>query len=160
MEDLCQREGRGFLAFDYLGHGLSSGKFEEGTISKWLSDSIEIVNSLAKQPIILVGSSMGVWIAHLMALRNSSNIKSLVGIAPAPDFTDGLLWDKFTHKQKIQIEQQGWTQMPTKYDQKGWWPITKELIEDGRQYKILDKPINLTIPVRLIHGMKDEDVPV
>jgi pimeloyl-ACP methyl ester carboxylesterase len=95
LESLCQREGIGFLTFDYSGHGLSSGQFEEGTISQWLSDALAMIDHCSTGPLILVGSSMGGWLAHLAALKRSARVIGLIGIASAPDFTQELMWEKF-----------------------------------------------------------------
>jgi pimeloyl-ACP methyl ester carboxylesterase len=159
LESLCQREGIGFLTFDYSGHGLSSGLFEEGTISQWLSDALTIIDHCSAGLLILVGSSMGGWLAHLAALKRPQRVVGLIGIASAPDFTQDLMWEKFTRAQQTEIMNQGWTVIPTVYNQKGW-VITKGLIEDGRNHLLLGQPIPLSFPVRLLHGMQDEDVPI
>lgn len=158
IENLCQKNGWGFLTFDYSGHGASSGKFEEGTISQWLEDSLTMIDHLTKGPIILVGSSMGGWLAFLTALQRPQRIASLLGIASAPDFTEELMWKKFTPAQQAEVMTQGWTIIPTEYNSKGW-TITKNLIESGRNHLLLGNPIALNIPIRLIHGIMDVNVP-
>lgn len=158
LENICQQEGVGFLAFDYSGHGQSSGKFEEGTISKWLGDTLSLIDHITQGPLILVGSSMGGWIAHLAALKLSGRIIGLLGIASAPDFTDVLIWQEFDDKQRLELVNQGWTVIPTEYNDQGW-VITKNLIEDGRSHLILGNPIPLDIPIRYLHGLKDVSVP-
>lgn len=158
LQSVCQGEGRGFLAFDYSGHGLSSGRFEEGTISQWLADSLDLMDNLTQGPLIVVGSSMGGWLAHLVALARPYRVKGLLGIAAAPDFTQELMWEKFTFAQQAEIMNQGWTVIPTEYNSQGW-TITRGLIEDGRKHLLLKEPIPLDIPVRLLHGMKDASVP-
>ncbi|MDF3033536.1 MAG: alpha/beta hydrolase [Alphaproteobacteria bacterium] len=157
LESLCQEKGIGFLVFDYFGHGQSSGQFEEGTISQWLDDSLQIIDRITQGAVILVGSSMGGWLAHLVTLRRPSRIVSLLGIAPAPDFTEDLLWQKFTQSQQDELMNQGWTLVPTEHNPNGW-TITKKLIEDGRKHLLLGNPIAVTIPIRLIHGLKDMTV--
>jgi len=158
LEGLCRKEGIGFLTFDYFGHGQSSGKFEDGTISQWLSDALAVLDHLTRGDVIAVGSSMGGWLAFLVALHRPKRIVSLLGIASAPDFTENLMWEKFTPEQKSEIVTQGWTTVPTEYNPKGW-TITKNLIEDGRKHLLLGEAINLSVPIRLIHGLKDASVP-
>lgn len=158
LEGLCQKEGIGFFTFDYSGHGQSSGKFEDGTLSQWLSDTLEILDHLTRGDVIVVGSSMGGWLALLVALRRPERIVSLLGIAPAPDFTEDLIWRKFTQNQKDEIVSQGWTVISTEYNPQGW-TITRNLIEDGRKHLLLGRAIDLNIPIRLIHGLKDASVP-
>lgn len=159
LETQCRHNGLGFLTFDYSGHGASSGTFEEGTISQWLADSLTVIDHFVKSPIIIVGSSMGGWLAHLVALERPRLIVGLLGIASAPDFTHELMWKKFSPTQQAEVLNQGWTIVPTEYNTQGW-TITKNLIEDGRKHLILDKPIDLGIPIRLIHGMQDISVPM
>jgi pimeloyl-ACP methyl ester carboxylesterase len=158
LEGLCQQEGIGFLAFDYSGHGQSSGKFEEGTISQWLKDALDLIDNITQGPLILVGSSMGGWIAHLVALKRSNRITGLLGIASAPDFTSELMWQEFNDRQKSELTSQGWTIIPTEYNDQGW-VITKNLIEDGRNHLLLNQPISLNIPIRYLHGLRDTSVP-
>ncbi len=158
LENLCRKSGFGFLTFDYSGHGASSGKFEEGTISLWLEDSLTMINHLTKGPVILVGSSMGGWLALLVALKLPQRIVGLLGIACAPDFTEELMWKKFSPTQQADVMNQGWTVIPTEYNAKGW-TITKNLIESGRNHLLLEKPIPLDIPIRFLHGIMDVNVP-
>lgn len=159
LEDLCTEEGLGYLAFDYSGHGESSGAFEEGTISQWLADSLSLIDKITQGPLILVGSSMGGWLAHLIALERHERIVGLLGIASAPDFTENLMWQKFSPDQKTEITTKGWTIIPTEFNDQGW-VITRNLIEDGRKHLLLGKNIHLNIPIRYVHGLKDESVPV
>jgi hypothetical protein len=159
LEDLCTQEGLGYLAFDYSGHGQSSGTFEEGTISQWLTDSLNLVDQISQGPLILVGSSMGGWLAHLIALQRPERIIGLLGIATAPDFTENLMWHEFSPEQQKEVMNQGWTVIPTEFNDQGW-TITRNLIEDGRKHLILGKNIPLSMPIRYIHGLKDNSVPV
>lgn len=158
LEKSCRQEGVGFLAFDYVGHGQSSGRFEEGTISQWLSDSLEAIDHLTQGDVIIIGSSMGGWLAHLVALQRPNRIVSLLGIACAPDFTEELMWQKFTQNQRNELVNNGQTVIGTEYNVSGW-VITKDLIEDGRNHLILGSEITLDIPIRLLHGLKDASVP-
>jgi pimeloyl-ACP methyl ester carboxylesterase len=158
LETLCQNTGLGFLTFEYSGHGESSGKFEDGTISQWLVDSLTMIDQLTKGPVILVGSSMGGWLALLAALERPERVVGLLGIASAPDFTEELMWKKFSPTQQAEVLNQGWTVVSTEHNSKGW-TITKNLIESGRKHLLLRNPIALNIPVRLLHGMLDASVP-
>jgi pimeloyl-ACP methyl ester carboxylesterase len=159
LETVCKEIGQSFIRFDYSWHGASEGKFEDGTISQWLSDTLKIVDELTTGKIILVGSSMGGWLALLTALQRPNRIKALIGIAPAPDFTESLIWEKFSEKQKSEVLQNGKTLIPNCYDDQEAYPITRNLIEDGRKHLLLGKTIAITCPIRLIHGMQDDDVP-
>lgn len=158
LEDHCAKEGIGFLTFDYSGHGQSSGNFEEGTISQWLSDSLAIIDQITQGPIIVVGSSMGGWLAHLVTQQRPNRVIGLLGIASAPDFTQELMWNNFSSQQQTETMTQGWTIVSTEYNSSGW-KITKNLIEDGRKHHLLGQPISMTIPIRYLHGLKDASVP-
>lgn len=162
LEEFSKKEGLGYIRFDYLGHGESSGKFEEGTIGLWLDNALQVLDKLTSGKQILIGSSMGGWLMCLAALKRPERISALVGIASAPDFTEKLLWDKFNDEEKNIIMSKGIYHLPTKYcnDPKhSSYPITKELIEEGRNHLILTGNIDISCPVHLIHGMKDKDVP-
>ena len=158
LEAFARRRGQAFLSFDYQGHGQSSGRFEEGTIGLWAGDAIAALDHLTEGPQILVGSSMGGWIMLLAALARPTRIAALVGIAAAPDFTEDLMWQWFPEEVKAIIERDGVYHAPSDYDETPY-PITKDLIRDGREHLLLRAPIPLDCPVRLLHGMGDEDVP-
>jgi len=158
LENLCALEGLGFLTLDYSGHGISSGEFEEGTISHWLQDSLDLIDYITQGNIILVGSSMGGWLAHLVALQRLKRVVGLVGIACAPDFTQELIWKSMTPSQKTELMREGRISVATEYNIQGW-TITKSLIEDGRKHLILGQPIPLSIPIRYLHGLNDVSVP-
>jgi pimeloyl-ACP methyl ester carboxylesterase len=158
LETLCRDAGLGFLTFDYSGHGESSGKFEDGTITQWLADSLTMIDHFTKGPLILIGSSMGGWLALLTALQRPQRIVGLLGIASAPDFTEELMWKKLSPTQQTEMTGQGWTVVSTEYNSKGW-VITKNLIDSGRKHFLLGNPIPLNIPMRFIHGMLDVSVP-
>jgi pimeloyl-ACP methyl ester carboxylesterase len=158
LEDYCRRRGQAFVRFDYFGHGASSGEFALGTIGRWREDAIAIIDSLTLGPQILVGSSMGGWIMLLAALARRERIAALIGIAGAPDFTEELLWPRLTPAQREEIMARGTVVLPSGYDPAGYL-YTSALIEDGRRHLLLRQPIALDIPVRLLHGLRDESVP-
>ena len=157
LEDWANRTGHGFLAFDYSGHGESDGAFEDGTVSQWRADALAAIDSQTDGPLVIVGSSMGGWMALLAALARPDRVKGLVLIAPAPDFTEKLMWPEFPAKAQAEIMEQGFTLRPSDYDEP--YTITRALIEDGRQWQILDGPIAFDGPVRILQGMQDADVP-
>ena len=158
LEAWCRAEGRAFLRFDYTGHGESSGEFEDGTIGDWAGDAIDAVAQLTKGPVVLVGSSMGGWVMLLTALAHKTRLAGMVGIAPAPDFTEELVWKTITAEQRRAIEEDGVWYEASEYSDEPT-PFTRKLIEDGRRHLLLGGPIELDCPTRLIHGMRDPDVP-
>lgn len=149
---------RAFVRFDYSGHGESEGRFEEGTISVWRENALEVLDRLTEGPQVLVGSSMGGWIALLCALARPERVQGLILLAPAPDFTEKLMWARFGEAEKRQIQEKGFWTRPSAYDVEGY-PITRALIEDGARWSILDQPISFDGPVRIFHGALDADVP-
>lgn len=151
-------QGRPMLRFDYFGHGASSGDFAEGTIGRWRDDSLEALDRLTDGPQILIGSSMGGWLATLVAMARPERIAGIVYIAPAPDFTEDLMWEQFSEAQKREIQETGRWLRPSAYGDDPY-PITRDLIEDGRDHLVLRGEIAVPCPVRILHGMKDEDVP-
>lgn len=157
LETWAQSQGHGFLAFDYSGHGVSSGAFEAGTISAWREDALAAIEVLTEGPLILVGSSMGGWMALLAALDLHERVSALVLIAPAPDFTQKLMWPEFSAEQQAEILEKGMTLRPSDYGDP--YPITRDLIEDGAKWTVLDAPIPLTCPIRILQGQQDPDVP-
>ena len=157
LEAWAKTQGHGFLAFDYSGHGLSDGAFEDGTISAWREDALAAIEGLTSGRIILVGSSMGGWMALLSALALKARVAAMVLIAPAPDFTQKLMWPEFSAQQQTEILEQGRTLRPSDYGDP--YPITRDLIEDGKQWALLDAPIELEMPIRILQGMQDPDVP-
>ncbi len=158
LEQYCMERNHSFLRFDYRGHGESSGDFLEWSIGEWLDDAIDVFDHLTKGPQILIGSSMGAWIMLHLALRRKQRIQALIGVASAPDFTQKLMWDIFSEQQKEDLRKNGFVEMPNDYDDQHY-RITKKLIDNGKKYLLLDKKIDLECPVRLIHGVKDKDVP-
>ncbi|MFC5069500.1 alpha/beta hydrolase [Flaviflagellibacter deserti] len=153
--------GRATLRFDYSGHGESEGRFEDGTISHWLEDALTVVRAHAGEAPILVGSSMGGWISLLAArilAAEGRTLSGLVLIAPAADFTEDLMWKRFTPAQKKAIEKHGVYRHPSEYSDEPT-PITRALILDGRNHLILGAPFKVGAPVRILQGMQDPDVP-
>lgn len=150
--------GRAFLRFDYSGHGASEGRFEDLVLSDWLDDAVTAFDALTAGPQILVGSSMGGWIAALLALARPDRTAGALFIAPAPDFTEVLMWERMTGPERDEmishgrlIEHSDYSPEPT--------IITRALIEDGRKHLLLDGPIGIRCPVRIVQGMADPDVP-
>lgn len=149
--------GLGMLRFDYSGHGASGGVFTEGTIGEWASDALVAIDRLTTGPLILVGSSMGGWIALLTALARRERVVGLVGIAAAPDFTQRLMWDSMLPSERAVLQRDGVLLVPSQYGEPT--PITMKLIEDGPRHHVLTGRIDLTCPIRLLHGQADPDVP-
>lgn len=157
LAQFCQARGQAMLRFDYSGHGASGGAFEQGTIGAWTRDALAVIDSLTQGPLVLIGSSMGGWIVLLVALARPARISALLGIAAAPDFTERLMWDAFTPAQRETFLRDGVLDVPSEYG--GPYPITRALIEDGRQHLLLNGPILVRCPLRLLHGQLDADVP-
>ena len=159
LEDRCRSRGQAYIRFDYRGHGQSDGKFEDGTVSDWLDDTLLVLDELAMAPVVAVGSSMGGWIALLAALKRPNLIKGLVGVASSPDFTRDIYKRRMNDEQRKQMNQQGFIAQPSEYREESVI-ITKQLIDDGENHLLLHRDdLDLNIPVCLIHGKKDVDVP-
>lgn len=158
MDEFAKNHALSSLRFDYSGTGVSQGKFEDGTIGKWLNEALFLIEKIIKENIILIGSSMGGWLALKIAQKLQNKISAIILIAPAPDFTQDLMWNKFTPEIKNEILINGYWIRPSIYDDNGY-KITRELIEDGKNNLILHEKINVKMPIRILHGMKDEDVP-
>tara|TARA_B100001173_G_scaffold156390_1_gene135482 strand:+ start:918 stop:1664 length:747 start_codon:yes stop_codon:yes gene_type:complete len=156
--NFAKKNKLGFLAFEYSGHGKSSGKFTSGNISKWTKETTLIVKKIVKKnKIIFIGSSMGAWISLNQFKFFKEQIKGFLGIGSAPEFLENLMWKKFSKKMKSEIIKNG------VYNLKHGnyiYPISLQLIKDGRKNKILNKKINSKITLTLVHGQKDEVVPV
>ena len=147
-----------FLALEYSGHGKSSGKFVNGNITKWSNETSALIKKFVKKnDLIIVGSSMGSWLALKQFKEFQSQIKGFLGIGSAPEFLENLTWKKFTKKMKYETIQKGILQLKHG-DYK--YPITLQLIRDGRKNKVLNKKINSKINVTMVHGQNDEVVPV
>ena len=156
-------EGRACLRFDYSGHGESGGAFTDGTISRWLEESVAVYRRFAKGPQVVIGSSMGGWLALLLArrladLKGTAPIAGMVLIAPAVDFTEELMWKQFPDAIKREIETKGVWLRPSDYGEAPY-PITRGLIEDGRNHLLLGGLIETGCPVHILQGVKDPDVP-
>ena len=158
LRNKCINQGREFLSFDYSGHGMSTGDFEEGNISLWLNEALFLIKKLTHGPQILVGSSMGGWIALLVAKSIPDKIFSVIGIAAAPDFTVNLWNNVLTENQKLELSQFGKISLNSEYSEKKY-VFTKNLFDDATSHKILgESNINISCPIRLIQGTKDNSV--
>jgi pimeloyl-ACP methyl ester carboxylesterase len=159
-------KGRGFVRFDYSGHGESPGDFADGTIGRWLEESLAVFARFCRGPQVVIGSSMGGWLALLLAreLRRApantppASLAGMVLIAPAVDFTEELMWKKFTPAAKRELETSGAWQRPSQYGNEPY-PITRRLLEEGRQHLLLGGLIETACPVRILQGVEDPDVP-
>jgi pimeloyl-ACP methyl ester carboxylesterase len=154
LDAFAQKRGLGLLRFDYSGTGSSGGRFEDGTLERWIGEALLLIDRLTDGPLILVGSSMGGWIALHLALRRAERLQALVGIAAAPDFTD---WG-YDDQEKRRIAADGRLERPSPYGEphvihRGFW-------ESGQQLRLLEGEIAIGCPVRLVHGDADEDVPL
>ncbi|MFD1623991.1 alpha/beta hydrolase family protein [Azospirillum griseum] len=158
LEAWAVGQGLAFTRFDYQGHGASSGRFADGTIGLWADDALAVLDGVTRGPQILVGSSMGGWMMLLTALRRPDRVAGLVGIAPAPDFTEDLMWDVFDADTRRTITEEGVWLRPSEYGPEPQ-PITRALIEEGRNHLLLRGPIPFAGPVHLLHGQRDPDVP-
>lgn len=153
-------KGYANLRFDYFAHGSSTGEFVQGTISRWRDDALAVLDGLAQGPQIVVGSSMGGWIALLLARLRPERFAGLLLIAPAPDFTEVLMWERMPPGARGRLMEDGVLQLPAEYPgPDGPYSITRALIEDGRRHLILGKSFAPPFPVRILHGMADRDVP-
>ena len=162
LDGWAARTGRGFARFDYSGHGRSEGRFDDGTIGQWLDDAVAVILARTAGPQILVGSSMGAWIA-LLAIRllasagEGDRVAGSVLIAPAVDFTERLMWARMPEAARQQLLRDGLWLRPSAHGDP--YPITRALIEDGREHLLLDGVIEPLGPVHILQGMRDEDVP-
>ena len=159
FQKFCKKQKLNFLKFEYSGHGKSTGKFIEGNISKWTNEAKQLIRSKIKKDknLIFIGSSMGSWIALNLLPFFKKKIKGFIGISSAPEFLEELMWKKFNNKIKNTIM----TKKIYYHDHAGFtYPLTKQLILDGRKNKVLNNKINLNIPIVLFHGTNDEVVPL
>ncbi|MCP3393807.1 alpha/beta hydrolase [Bradyrhizobium sp. CCGB12] len=164
LDAWASEHGRAVVRFDYSGHGESGGDFADGTIGRWLEESVAVFERFCEGPQVLIGSSMGGWMALLLAREikkrtSTASLAGLVLIAPAPDFTEELMWKNFPPAVKQEIETKGMWLRPSDYGDGSPYPITRNLIEEGRNHLVLGSAIDLGCPVRILQGAKDPDVP-
>jgi pimeloyl-ACP methyl ester carboxylesterase len=162
LDAWAAERGRACVRFDYSGHGESGGRFVDGTIGGWLADAVAVFSQFCRGPQVVVGSSMGGWMALLLARElmrqpRGGTLAGLVLIAPAPDFTEELMWKGFSPEVRKEIEETGVWLRPSEYGEP--YPITKALIEEGRNHLLLGSAINVGCPVRILQGAQDLDVP-
>jgi len=159
LADWAMASGRAFLRFDYLGHGESSGDFQaKGTITRWREDALAVLDKLVEGPAILVGSSMGGWIACLVAMARPRRVAAMALIAPAPDFTEKLMAPEIPPEGHAALRTDGVWLRPSEYGDP--YPITRALLEDGARWPILgSEPVPIEVPVRILQGGADPDVP-
>ena len=155
--NFAKKNNLGFLALEYSGHGKSSGKFVDGNISRWNKDAIVLIKKIVKNQIIFIGSSMGAWIALNLFKFFKKQINGFLGIGSAPEFLEYLMWNKFSKKMRREIKKEGIINLKHgNYE----YPITYQLIKDGRKNKVLHKKICKNLKIVMIHGSKDTSVPV
>jgi pimeloyl-ACP methyl ester carboxylesterase len=154
----AEARGQGFVRFDYFGHGQSGGRFEDGTLSRWLADTLAVIDRLTEGPLVLVGSSMGGWLALLAARARPERVTGLLLIAPAADFPERLMWANMSPEVRARLMTEGRIEEPSQYSPE---PnvITRALIEDGRTHTLMDRPYPFAGPVRILQGGADPDVP-
>ncbi len=154
---MASTQGQGFTGFDYFGHGRSDGKFTDGTIDTWLEDSLAVFDQATIGPQILIGSSLGGWLALLLALKRPERVAGVIGIAAAPDFTEDLVWPNLSKAEKATMARTGSIEVRNPGEEP--YRITQGLIDSGRRNLLLRGQIGVKCPVRLLHGMADEEVP-
>ena len=165
LDAWAAEHGRGCVRFDYSGHGESGGQFVDGTIGRWLEDSVAVFTEFCRGPQVVIGSSMGGWMALLLARElarrgnSQAQLAGLVLIAPAPDFTEELMWKGFSPEIRAEIETKGVWLRPSEYGDGTPYPITRNLIEEGRNHLLLGSKIDVGCPVRILQGAQDPDVP-
>ena len=159
LEAWARARGQAFLRFDYSGHGQSSGAFEDGAIGDWLADAMAAITALTEGPQVLVGSSMGGWLALLCTRLLGARVAGLVTIAAAPDFTEDGMWEGFDDAQRAKLLREGRVALPSDYSDEPYI-VTMRLIEEGRDWLVLRSPLLLPVPVRMLQGTADADVPV
>ena len=162
LDAWAAEQGRACVRFDYSGHGISGGAFIDGTIGRWLEESMAVFDRFCDGPQVVIGSSMGGWMALLLAReiarrRDHARLAGLVLIAPAPDFTEELMWKGFSPEVREEIETKGVWLRPSHYGEP--YPITRALIEEGRNHLLLGRTIEVGCPVRILQGAQDPDVP-
>jgi pimeloyl-ACP methyl ester carboxylesterase len=164
LDAFAAEHGRACIRFDYSGHGESGGAFIDGTIGRWLEEAIAVFEQFAQGPQVVIGSSMGGWMALLLAREiakrpAAATLAGLVLIAPAPDFTEQLMWNAFSDEIREEIRTKGVWMRPSEYGDGTPYPITRALIEEGRNHLLLGSAIEVGCPVRILQGAQDPDVP-
>ena len=158
IDEWAKHHGRAVLRFDYSGHGESDGRFEDGKIGDWFADAAAAFDALTEGPQILIGSSMGAWIATLLAKARPERTAAIIFIAPAPDFTEKLMWPSFSDEQRSTLTDKGRLELPSEYSDEPEI-ITRALIEDGRNHLVMTGAVPINAPVRILQGMQDDAVP-
>ena len=162
LENQCIKRGQGYVRFDYRGHGSSDGIFEDSGIGDWSKDAQDVFDHVCShypgQPVVVVGSSMGGWIALLLAKARSGIVQGLVGIAAAPDFTEEMFETRLNEEQRAELMEKGVTHVENDYSDEPYI-FTKEFYEEAKKHLLLSAPQNITFPIRLVQGMLDKDVP-
>lgn len=158
LDAFARQAGLPYLRFDYTGHGDSGGAFVASTIGAWLNDTLDVLDRLTAGPQVLVGSSMGGWLALLAALKRPDRVRGIVGVAAAPDFTEDLIHGELTPDQVATLMRDGILHVPSDYGDTAY-SITRALIEEARAHLLLRAPIGITCPVHLVQGLADPDVP-
>ena len=157
IADWCRQRGRGSVRFDYRGHGASSGRLQDSTIGAWRSDARSVLERMVPGRVVLVGSSMGAWIATLLARDLPARIRGLVTVAAAPDFTTRLLPHRLSPADRLVLARDGVVWPESRYGAP--LPVGRDLLTDGGRHCVLDRPIEIAAPLRCVHGMADPDVP-
>lgn len=157
LADAAPAGGWSFLRFDYSAHGASSGDWLEATIGRWKADALAVIDELSDGPLVLVGSSMGGWMACLAAIARPERLHALVLIAPAPDFTERLMRPGLSPEALRELEQKGVWMQPDPFD--GPYAITRRFLDEGRDHLILDGRVPIACPVRILQGQRDDAVP-
>ncbi len=158
LERWCQAQKRAFVRFDCFGHGQSSGDLYDGTVGRWVGDTGAVIENLTKGPQVLVGSSIGGWVALLAALKWPGRVAGLLGIAVAVDFTEEVIWRRLSHAQREELRNCHILGLPNPNHGDSYY-ISQALIEDGRRHLLLNDRIAVTCPIRLLHGLEDSEVP-
>lgn len=158
LAEWCASRGVAFTRFDYNGHGASDGEFADYTIGGGIADALGVLEHVAPGPQVLVGSSMGAWIALHAALARKWQVRALIGVAPAPDFTERLMFARMTPEQRAEMESEGKIWVHSDYTSSDY-PISRHFIHEARAHLLLDDVIGLDKPVQLFHGQQDVDVP-
>ncbi len=159
LQHYCLDRSIQYTRFDYRGHGQSDGLFADCGIDDWLLDALDVLDRICTGPQILIGSSMGAWIAVLAAMARTHRVAGLLTVAAAPDFTEKLIWQKIDDNTRQMLESGDVWNRPSAYDDETPYPISMRLIKSGRQHLVLGKSIPITCPVRMMHGCSDTDVP-